>query len=83
MAGGGALQHIKARIKKAHGIFVELCPLWKNKNILMKSKILVFNSVKSVLLYGCGKWKVTTQITNNLQRFDNRLFAKNNGQKMA
>jgi hypothetical protein len=30
----GTLQDVKAWIKKANGIFIELCPLCKNKNIL-------------------------------------------------
>ena len=56
--GGGALQGVKARIKKAIRIFVELYPLWENKNILMKTKI---RHVELVLLYGCETWKVTSQ----------------------
>jgi hypothetical protein len=36
---GGALQYVIARIKRPNGIFVELHPLWKNKNTLMKIKI--------------------------------------------
>jgi hypothetical protein len=49
-------------------IFVELSPLWKNKNIVTKNKISIFNSnVKAVLLYGCETWEVATQITNKLQ----------------
>jgi hypothetical protein len=65
---GGALQNVQTRVKKAHGIFVELYPLLKNKNILMKTKILIVNSnVKSILLCGCETWEVTTQITNKLQ----------------
>jgi hypothetical protein len=52
--------------------FVQFYPLWKNKNISRKTKIRIFNNVKSVLLYGCEMWKVTTQITNKLQVFVNR-----------
>jgi hypothetical protein len=41
---------------------------WKNKNILMKNKMRLFNSdLKTVLLYGCETWEVITQITNKLQ----------------
>jgi hypothetical protein len=30
---GAALQDLQARIKKANGIFVEMCPLWRNNDI--------------------------------------------------
>jgi len=42
-ADGGALQYVKAWIKRATGIFVKLHTLWKNKNVLMKTKIRIFN----------------------------------------
>ena len=74
---GGALQYVKARIKRANGIFVELHTLWKNKNILMKTKIRIFNiNVKSVRSYGCETWKVVRQITNKLQTFVNRCLRR-------
>lgn len=38
----GPLQDVKAQIKKANVIFVELYPLWINKNILIKFKIHTF-----------------------------------------
>jgi len=38
----GPLQDVKAWIKKANVIFIELYPLWMNKNILMKFKIHIF-----------------------------------------
>jgi len=60
----GAPQNVKARIKKANGIFVEFYPLWKNKN------------GKSVLLYGWETWEVTTQITSKLQTFVIRVCEK-------
>ena len=74
-ADGRTLQYVKARIKRANGIFVELHTLCKNKNTLMKTKIRSFNiHVKSVLLYGCGTWKVITHITNKLQMIVNRCL---------
>ena len=52
--GGSTLHYVRARIKKANGIFVELCSLRKNEYIPMKIKIRICNSyIKSVLLYGC------------------------------
>jgi hypothetical protein len=43
-ADGGALEDVKTQIKEANGIFLQLYPLWKNKNISRKTKIHIFNS---------------------------------------
>jgi hypothetical protein len=59
------------------GAFVQLCRIWKNKNIRMKTKLNIFNSnVKAVLLYGCETWKVTNSITQKLQSFINRCLRR-------
>ena len=36
---GGALEDIHTHIKKVNGAFVKLYPVWRNKNILLKTKI--------------------------------------------
>jgi hypothetical protein len=65
---GAALQDVTAMIKTANGTFVELYPLWENKNILMEMKTHIFKSnVKSVQMDGCKTWKVTIQITEKFQ----------------
>jgi hypothetical protein len=43
----------------------------------MKTQICVFNTdVKSVLLYECETWKLTTQIINKLQTFVNQCLRR-------
>ena len=77
---GGAFQDVKAQIKKANFIFVELYRLWKNKNILMRTKARILNgNVKSALLCECEIWEVTTQITNKLQTFVYRCLQRIRG----
>jgi hypothetical protein len=50
---GGALEDFHSRIKKANGAFMQLYPVWRNKNILVRTKIRLVNTdVTSVLLYG-------------------------------
>jgi hypothetical protein len=54
----GALQDVTMRVKKTNRTLVELYPLRRNKNILIKNKIRVFKSnVISVLLHRCEMWK--------------------------
>ena len=47
-------------------------PVWTNKNILLKTKLTIFNSnVKSVLLYGSETRKHTKALASKLQVFVN------------
>ena len=54
----GASKDIKARLEKAQGAFTQLCPIWRSKQYSLKTKMLLFNNVKSVLLYGSESWRV-------------------------
>jgi len=48
----------------------------------MMTRITIFNSnVKSVLLYGCETWKVTTQIRNKLQTLFDRYLRRRVGKR--
>ena len=74
---GGASEDVKSRVKNANGAFVQLYPLWRSNNISRKTKLRIFNSnVKSVLLYACETWKVTTGIISTLQTFVNRCLRR-------
>ena len=62
----------KSRIGKARHVFVTLKPVWNNRNILLKTKVTIFNSnVKSVLLYGSETWKHTKALYLQLKAFVN------------
>lgn len=74
---GGAEEDVKNRIKKANVAFVQLYPIWRNRNISRKTKLRIFNTnVKSVLLYACETWKVTSSVTSQLQVFVNRCLRR-------
>ena len=52
---GGALGQVHTNIRNVNGAFVKLYPVWKNKYILLGTKIRLFHTnVKSGILYGCG-----------------------------
>jgi len=52
---GGSLEDVKSWIKKANVVFVQLYPIWMNKNLSRRTKIWLFNTNdKSVLLSGRG-----------------------------
>ena len=72
---GGTEEDAASRIKKAKGVFVHLCPVWRNHNISKGVKIRIFSAnVQSVLLYACETWKTTNQITRRLQTFINKCL---------
>jgi len=69
---GDTEEDIKSRIRKARHVFVTLNPVWNNRNILLKTKLTIFNSnVKSVLLYGSETWKHTKALDSKLQVYVN------------
>ena len=69
---GGTEEDIKSRIGKAPHVFVTLKPVWNSRNILIKTKLNIFNSnVKSVLLYGSETWTHTKGLVSKLQVFVN------------
>ena len=67
---GGTEEDIKSRIGKAQHVFVTLKPVWNSRNILLKTKLTIFNSnVKSALLYGSETWKHTKALDSKFQVF--------------
>jgi hypothetical protein len=74
---GGTEEDVASRIEKADGVFVQLYPVWRHRNISKRVKIRIFNTnVKSVLLYACENWKTTNQITRRLQIFVNKCLRR-------
>ena len=73
--GGGARSDVNVRIQKARGLFSKLRKVWTSISIRQGTKIKIFNAcVKSVLLYGCETWLVTSEIRRKIQTFVNRCL---------
>ncbi|XP_078603943.1 uncharacterized protein LOC144877771 [Branchiostoma floridae x Branchiostoma japonicum] len=69
---GGATKDVDARIGKAKAAFAQLKPVWRARNISLRTKLRIFESnVKSILLYGCETWGLTQLNTSKLQTFIN------------
>jgi hypothetical protein len=72
---GGAAKDIDIRMQKVRGAFSRLRRMWQSTFIHKDTKIKVFNvCVKSVSLYGCQTWLVTSCIQRKLQSFVNRCL---------
>lgn len=72
---GGADCDVESRINKARGAFAQLKSIWQSTRISRHTKIRLFNSnVKSVLLYACETWRVTSEINRKLQVFVNNCL---------
>jgi hypothetical protein len=69
---GGAIKDENIRIQKARAAFPGSRKIWQSTHIHKSIKIKIFNlCVKSVLLYGCETWLVSTEIQRKLQSFIN------------
>jgi hypothetical protein len=72
---GGTVKDVNIRIQKARGVFSRLQKIWQSTHIHKSTKIKIFNScVKSVLLYGCETWLVSSEIQRKLQSFINHCL---------
>jgi hypothetical protein len=64
---GGAVKDVNIRIPKARGVFSRLRKIWQSTHIHKSIKINIFNSrVKSVPLYGCETWLISTEIQRKI-----------------
>jgi hypothetical protein len=55
---GGADEDIRVRKGKDRQAFIISRPVWRNRNVSLKTKLRIFETnVKSVLLYGSEAWK--------------------------
>jgi hypothetical protein len=72
---GGSVEDVRNKISKANGAFNQPQRVWKTNDISLRTELRIFTSnVKSVLLYGCEKWRVTHEICRKLQSFVNRCL---------
>ncbi|KAJ8710014.1 hypothetical protein PYW07_009380 [Mythimna separata] len=74
---GGSEEDITSRIAKARATFAQLGPVWQSRKLTRRIKLKIFGSnVKPVLLYGCETWKVTKDISRQIQVFVNRCLRR-------
>ena len=72
---GGTDEDIQARIGKARQAFTMLRPIWRSTALTTRTKLRVFGSnVKAVLLYGAETLKLTKELKQKLQVFNNKCL---------
>ena len=72
---GGTERDVLARIGKARTAFLLLRPVWRSKAVSLRTKLRIFNTnVKLVLMYGAEAWRVTKNISAEIQAFTNRCL---------
>jgi hypothetical protein len=73
---GGARTDVGVSIQRARGSFSKLRKVWLSTSIRNDTKIGIFNAcVKSILLYGCDIWFVTSEIRRKIQTLVNRCLS--------
>ena len=74
---GGATSDINHRIQKARQSFGLLNNIWRSQYITTRTKLRIFTTnVKSILLYGCETWKMTSILANKIQVFINKCLRR-------
>ena len=72
---GGTERDVLARIGKARTALLVLRPVWRSKEIPVRTKLRIFNTnVKSVLMYGAETWRITKKISAKIQALTNRCL---------
>ena len=71
----GSKQEILYRIAQTIGALTKLKTIWKDKNIVLSSKIRLMRSlVISIFLYACETWTLTTELEKKIQATEMRCF---------
>ncbi|KAI8499084.1 hypothetical protein Bbelb_235370 [Branchiostoma belcheri] len=65
------------RIQRASGAFCQLGRIWYNSNILLSTKIRIYEAaVTTILTYGCEVWVITKAQINRLEAFHQRCLRR-------
>ncbi|XP_078701690.1 uncharacterized protein LOC144927827 [Branchiostoma floridae x Branchiostoma belcheri] len=65
------------RIQRASGAFCQLGRIWYNSNILLSTKIRIYEAaVITILTYGCEVWVITKAQINRLEAFHQRCLRR-------
>ena len=73
----GSKPEVHARIAQTTGALTKLRPIWKDRNISVKSKLrLLYALVISILLYACESWTLTAELQRKIQATEMRCFRR-------
>ena len=73
----GLKQEILSRIAQTIGALTKLKTIWKDKNIVLSSKMRLMHSlVISIFLYACETWTLTAVLERKIQATEIRCFRR-------
>ncbi|KAI0207297.1 hypothetical protein LSAT2_008050 [Lamellibrachia satsuma] len=73
----GSKPEIISRIAQTTAAMTRLKPIWKDKNITLRSKIRLMRSlVVSIFLYACETWTLTAELQRRVQAMEMRCYRK-------
>ena len=68
---------ILSRIAQTTVAMTKLKPIWKDRNITLKSKIRLMRSlVTSIFLYACESWTLTAELERRIQATEMRCYRR-------
>ena len=73
----GSKPEIISRIAQTAAAMTRLKPIWKEKNITIRSKIRLMRSrVMSIFLNACETWTITAELQRRVQTMEMRCYIK-------
>ena len=73
----GSKPEIISSIAQTTAVMIRLKPIWKDKNITLRSKIRLMRSlVVSIFLYTCETWTLTAELQRRVQAMEMRCYQK-------
>ena len=73
----GSKPEIMTRIAQTTAALAKLKPIWRDKNITLKSKLRLMHAlVISIFLYACESWTLTAELERKIQAMEMRCYRK-------
>ena len=73
----GSRPEVLARIAQTSAVLAKLQPIWRDKNISLRSKIHLMRSLAlSVFLYACESWTLTAELQRKNTSNGNEVLQK-------
>ena len=73
----GSKTEVLARAAQTTATLAKLKPIWRDKNICLKSKLRLHHAlVLSIFLYACESWTLTAELQRKIQAVEMRCFRR-------
>ena len=77
VSDAGSKPEVLSRIAQTASAMAKLKPIWRDKNISLRSKIKLMRTlVLSIFLYACESWTLTSELERRISALEMRCYRK-------